>query len=113
MDGTERVHVDCFTAMIDIVVGCASIPARLFFLFVAAGTKVGDEIFGLGFLEDVREWRHGVTTLKDLNSYLSFVQAASYAGEIGAFVAALLTDGVAMFTAVICEDLGSTGALLG
>ena len=99
--------------MIDIVVGWGAIPARLFFLFVAAGTKIGDEIFGLGFLQDLGEGRHGFSAFEDLSSYLIFVQAASYAGEIGAFVAALFANGVAVLTTIVCEDLGSTGALLG
>ena len=86
---------------------------RLFFLFVAEGTQVGDEIFSLGFLQDLREGRHGLSAFEYLSSYLLFVEAASYTGEIGAFVAAFLTDGMAVSTAIIGEDFGSSGALLG
>jgi hypothetical protein len=87
--------------------------AWLLFLFVAAGTKVGDKIFGLGFLKDFREGWHGVTALTDLRFYLLFVQAAAYAGEIGAFVTADLADGVAVLTAIVCKDPCSAGTLLG
>jgi hypothetical protein len=113
MDGLERVHVNCVVTVIYIVDGCVSISEWLFFLFVAAGTEIGDEIFGLGFLKNIREGWHGATTLKDLSCYLSFIQAASNAGEVGAFVSAFLADGVAMGTTVVGEDLCSAGTLLG
>ena len=99
--------------MIDIVAGWSATPDWLFFLFVAEGTKIGDEIFGLGFLQDIREGRHSFTALKNLSSNLVFAEAAAYAGEIGTFVTALFADGMAVLAAVVREDLGSAGALLG
>src|SRR5579871_32516 len=82
----------------------------LFCLFVAAGTKVGYEVVGLGFFEDVGEGGHLFTAVVDLGSDLGFVEPAAYAGEIGAFGASMLADSVALKAAGFCEDLGSPDA---
>jgi hypothetical protein len=82
----------------------------LFCLFVAAGAKVGYEVVGLGFFEDIGEGWHLFAAVVDLSSDLGLVQSTAYAGEVGAFGASVLTDGVALGAARFGEDLGSSDA---
>jgi len=83
---------------------------RLFCLFVAAGAKVGYEVVGLGFFEDIGEGWHLFAAVVNLSSDLGLVQSTAYAGEIGALGAAVLADGVALGAAGFGEDLGSPDA---
>jgi hypothetical protein len=82
----------------------------LFCLFVAAGAKVGYEVVGFGFFEDVGEGGHLFAAVVDLSSDLGLVQSTAYTGEVGAFGASMLADGVALGAAGFGEDLGSSGA---
>jgi hypothetical protein len=83
---------------------------RLFCLFVAAGAKVRYEVVGLGFFEDIGEGWHLFAAVVDLSSDLGLVQSTAYAGEVGAFGASVLADGVALGAAGFGEDLGSSDA---
>ena len=106
------IHADCFSAVLDIVVRFASIRVWLSSLFVAAGAKVGDEIIGLRFLQDLYEGRHRVAAFEYLRSDLTFAQPTSYTGEIGPLGSTILPDLVAVLTSVFRKDRCPAGALL-
>jgi hypothetical protein len=76
-------------------------PAGLFRVFVAAGMQIGDKIIDLGLLQDIAEGWHLVAALKDLRTYLSFVESATDSGEIRPFGTTVLADRVTVLAAVV------------
>jgi hypothetical protein len=81
-------------------------------LFVAAGTKVGDEIIRLRFLQDLYEGRHRVAAFEYLRPDLAFAQSASYTGEVGPLRSTILPDFVTVLASVFRKDRCPAGALV-
>lgn len=74
-----------------------ALTGLLFFItFFAAGTKVGNKILCLRWLQDICKGWHLATTLKNLSSNLSFAQPAAYSGEVGPLCTTIVSDGVAV-----------------
>jgi len=82
----------------------------LLLLLIAQRVEVRHKILRFCQLENIGEGRHLFSTVENLSANLRFVQAAPYSGEIGSFLAAVTTNGMALLTAAILEYVSAANA---